>query len=197
MLTCAWVEIEGSGIGNIAPRVIRHDRNVIAYFVLLRPTFERVKGIAHRHVRRPCETAIHAVRIEQLRVDVIRSISRIQPHGIDSPVGRDRQCTEPVPFVMINGIVVDSVRRTECQTTVSAPGEHYVGAGSKARWLYTGDDVDIVVSGPAGAVHCQEQLPQKSAWIRSVGVSEVQIAAKTYLGDLVKSGRDCRVLRIA
>ena len=98
---------------------------------------------------------------------------------------------------MINGIVVDSVRRTECQTTVSAPGEHYVGAGSKARWLYTGDDVDIVVSGPAGAVHCQEQLPQKSAWIRSVGVSEVQIAAKTYLGDLVKSGRDCRVLRIA
>ena len=74
MLTHARVEIEGGGVGDIASRVIRHDRDVIAYLVLLRPTFERVKGIAHRHVRRPCETAIHAVRIEQLRVDVIRSI---------------------------------------------------------------------------------------------------------------------------
>ena len=102
-----------------------------------------------------------------------------------------------MPFVMVNRIVVDPVRHAKSEAAVGAAHEHYIGSGSEARRLYTSDHVDIIVSGPAGAVHCQEQLPQKSAWIRSVGVSEVQIAAKTYLGDLVKSGRDCRVLRIA
>lgn len=97
---------------------------------------------------------------------------------------------------MVNSIVIDPVRRTECQTTVSAPREHHVGAGGETRRLYAGDHVNIVVSGPAGTVHRQEELPQKSAWIRSVAIPEVQIATETDLSDLIKSGGDCRILRI-
>ena len=74
---------------------------------------------------------------------------------------------------MVNSIVIDPVRRAKSEAAVRAAHKHHIGAGSEACWLYTGDHVNIIVSGPAGAVHCQEQLPQKSAWIRSVGVSEV------------------------
>ena len=197
MLSPARVEIKGSRIGNIPSRGIRYDGDIIAYLVLLRPAFERRESGAHGDIRRPCDAAIRAERIEQLRIHVIRSVSRVQPHRINPPIGSYRQRTKPVPLVMINWIVVDSVRRAKSEAAVGAAHEHYIGAGGEARRLYTGNHVNIVVSRPAGAVHCQKQLPQKSTWIRSAGVSEVQIAAETDLSNLVKSWRDCRVLRIA
>jgi len=197
VLTCAWVEIEGSWIGNIPSRVIRHDRNIIAYLVLLRPTFERVKGIAHRHVRRPGKTAIHAVRIEQLRVDVIRSIPCIQPYRINPSIRSDADRTEIVPLVMVNRIVIDPMRRAEGQPAVRAAREHHVSPGTETSWLYTGDHVNIIVSGTAGAVYCQERLPYQATWIGPPRVAEIETAAQADLSDLVKSGRDCRVLRIA
>ena len=196
MLICAWVEIEGSGIGNIPSRVIRHDGDIVAYLVLLRPAFKRRKRSGHGNVRRPCDAAIRAERIEQLRIRVIRSIARVEPHRINPPIGGYRQRAKPVPLVVIDGIVVDSKRRAKSEATVSAAHEHHIGAGIEAGWLYTGDHVNIIVSGPAGAVHCQEKLARQAAWINCTA-AEDETAAETDLGDLVKSGRDCRVLRIA
>ena len=80
MLAPARVEVVRSRVCDIAAGVIGHDGNVIAYLVLNRPAFQRSEGIAHSYVRRPGHTAIGAVGIEQLRVDVVRGISRIQPH---------------------------------------------------------------------------------------------------------------------
>ena len=96
---------------------------------------------------------------------------------------------------MINGIVIDSVRRAKSQSTVCAAYEHHIGASTEAGWLYTGDHVNIIVSGTAGTVHCQEHLPCQAAWINCI--AENEIAAKADLSDPVKSRRDCRVLRIA
>ena len=64
MLTPARVEIIRGGVGDIASGVIGHNGNVIAYLLLNRPAFQRVKGIADGYVRRPSHTAIGAVRVE-------------------------------------------------------------------------------------------------------------------------------------
>lgn len=113
VLTPVRIEIEGSWIGNIPSRVIRHDSDIIAYLVLLRPAFERRKRSTYRDVRRPRHAAIGAVRIEQLRIEVIRSIPRVQPYRINPSIGSYSQGAKPVPFVMINGIVVYPVRRAK------------------------------------------------------------------------------------
>ena len=98
---------------------------------------------------------------------------------------------------MVNRIVIDPMRRAEGQSAVRAPREHHVSPGTETSWLYTGDHVNIIVSGTAGAVYCQERLPYQAAWIGPPRVAEIETAAKADLSDLVKSGRDCRVLRIA
>jgi len=64
VLTPARVEVVGGRVGNVPSRVVRHDGDIIAYLLLNRPAFERVKGIANGYVRRPRNTAIGAVRIE-------------------------------------------------------------------------------------------------------------------------------------
>jgi hypothetical protein len=154
VLIGAWIEIEGSWIGDIPSRVIRHDGNIIAYLVLLRPAFERRKRSAHGDVRRPCDATICAERIEQLRIRIVRSIARVQPDRINPPVGRYRQRAKPMPLIMVNGIVVDSMRGAKSEATVGATREHHIGAGTEPRRLYTGDHVNIIISGPPGAVHC-------------------------------------------
>ena len=64
MLTPARVKVERGRVGDIASRVIRHDGDVIAYLLLNRPAFQRVKGIADGYVRRPSHTAVGAIGIE-------------------------------------------------------------------------------------------------------------------------------------
>ena len=64
MLTRARVKVVGGRVRDVASRVIRHDGDVIAYLVLLRIAFERIKRIAHRNVRRPSNAAIRAEGIE-------------------------------------------------------------------------------------------------------------------------------------
>ena len=113
VLAPVWVEIKRGRIRHVATRVVRNDGDVIAYLVLIRIAFERIKGITHGNVRRPRDAAIRAERIEQLRIRVIRSIARVQPHRIDPSIGGYRQRAKPVPLVMINGIVIDSVRRAK------------------------------------------------------------------------------------
>ena len=189
------VEIERGRIRHVATRVVRNDSDVIANLVLIRIAFERIKGIAHGDVRRPCDAAIRAERIEQLGIGVIRSVSCVQPHRIDPSIGGYRQRAKPVPLVVIDWVVINPVRRAKSQSTVCAAYEHHIGAGSEAGWLYTGDHVNIIVSETTGTVHCQERLARQAAWINCI--AEIETAAKVDLSDPVKSGRDCRVLRIA
>ena len=64
MLAPARVEIEGSRVCHVASGIIGYDGDVIAYFVLNRPAFQRIEGIAHNYVGRPGTTTIGAVRVE-------------------------------------------------------------------------------------------------------------------------------------
>ena len=75
MLTPGRVEIVGGRVSDVASSVIRHDGDIIAYLVLLRPAFERSERLTDSYVRRPRNTAIGAIRIEQLRINVIGGIS--------------------------------------------------------------------------------------------------------------------------
>ena len=75
MLTRGRVEVVGSRVGNVASSVVGHDGDIIAYLVLLRPAFERSERLTDSYVRRPRNTTIGAIRIEQLRIDVIGGIS--------------------------------------------------------------------------------------------------------------------------
>ena len=51
-------------IRHIAPCVVRNNRDVVAYLILARPAFQRIKGITHSYVRRPRNAAVGAVSIE-------------------------------------------------------------------------------------------------------------------------------------
>ena len=83
-----WVEVERSGVSHVAASFIRNDRNIIAYLVLIRIAFERIKRIAHRNVRRPGHASVGAEGIEQLGVCVVGSIARVVPDSIESSIGR-------------------------------------------------------------------------------------------------------------
>jgi hypothetical protein len=64
MLAPARVEVERGGIRHIGSGVIRYERDVIAYLILVGPAFQRIKGVAYRYVRRPANAAVCAVRVE-------------------------------------------------------------------------------------------------------------------------------------
>ena len=64
MLAPARVEVERGGIRHIGSGVIRYERDVVAYLILVGPAFQRIKGVAHRYVRRPANAAVRAVRVE-------------------------------------------------------------------------------------------------------------------------------------
>jgi hypothetical protein len=89
MLAPARIEVERGRIRHVGSGVIRYERDVIAYLTLVRPAFQRIKGVAYRYVSRPSHAPISAVRVEQLRVSVVRGVSGVIPHRIDPPVGRN------------------------------------------------------------------------------------------------------------
>ena len=66
MLPAGWIEVEGGRIRHVAPGVVGHDRNVIAYLILDRITFERIEWITYRDIGRPGNTTVRAPGIEQL-----------------------------------------------------------------------------------------------------------------------------------
>lgn len=133
MLSRARVKVECSRIRHIAASVIGYDRNVIADLVLYRPPLERIKGIADRHVRREGPPAIRAPGVEQLRIKVICSVSRVEPDDINAPIGRYPECAEPMPLVWVDGIVIDPLGRAEACAAIRAAREHYVGAIATVR----------------------------------------------------------------
>ena len=64
MLPPARIEVKRGGIRNIAARIVRNDRDVIADLVLVRPAFSRIKRLAYNNVRSPGNSTIGAVRVE-------------------------------------------------------------------------------------------------------------------------------------
>src|SRR5262245_367004 len=133
-----FLAVECGCIRNVRASVVRNDCDVIADFLLIWITDERVKRDAERDVWRPGISAVEAVRIKELRSGVVRSATRIVPGHIDSAVGRDRQRAEPVPFRMINWVVIDPTRRAERAAPVCAAYEHHVAASGEAGGLHTG-----------------------------------------------------------
>jgi hypothetical protein len=84
-----WIHIKRRGVCHVSAGGVRYDRDVIAYFVILRKACLGVERIAHRDIRRPSRTSVRAPGIKELRVDVIGSIARIVPDGVDPPGRRD------------------------------------------------------------------------------------------------------------
>jgi len=82
------VDVKCGGVSHVAPSVVGHDGDVIAYLILIWIAFERIKWIADCHVRRPGRAGVGAEGIEQLRVGVVGSIARVVPNSIQAAIGR-------------------------------------------------------------------------------------------------------------
>jgi hypothetical protein len=88
VLAVVRVEIERGRVRYIAPGIIRHDGDVIAYLILLRPAFGGIKWLTDRHVGRPGRAGVCAIGIEQLRKQVAGVVAGIVPHGVKPSIGR-------------------------------------------------------------------------------------------------------------
>ena len=64
MLPAGRIEVECGRIRHVAPSVVGHDRNVIAYLILHRIAFERSKRIADRDIGCPCQATVSAPGVE-------------------------------------------------------------------------------------------------------------------------------------
>src|SRR4029077_15878061 len=100
----------------------------------------------------------------------------------------------PVPFVVIDGVVVDPVGSAERLPAVGAAHEHHVGSGVEAGRLHARQHVNIVISAAARTVHRQEKLPGQSG--RVYQVAEIQVTAKIDGGGLVETRCDATVFGI-
>src|SRR5258708_29427975 len=100
-----------------------------------------------------------------------------------------------MPFVLINWIVGNSLRRAEGQSAIRAAREHDVAPVAGAELLHRGKHVDIVVRSRAGTVYCQEDHSRQSPWIDRC--TKQHAAAEVDRNVLIKSWRDGRVLRVA
>jgi hypothetical protein len=60
VLVSLRVEVKGSGVSYVATRIVRNDRNIIAYLVLVWIAFEWIKRIAHSNIRSPSDASISA-----------------------------------------------------------------------------------------------------------------------------------------
>ena len=194
MLSAGRFEIVGGRVCHVPAGVIRHNCDVIAYFILDRIAFERGKCIAHRHIGRPRNTAIGAVGVKQLRVGVVSRVARIEPNRIDPSIRRHSKRAEPVPLIRIHWIVVDPLRRTKALATVGAAGEHHVCSAAAER-LHTCQHINIVVRGATRTINCQEALSSKPAGVNRAAKN--QAAAQIHLRALIKRWCDARVLRIS
>ena len=99
-----------------------------------------------------------------------------------------------MPFVRVDGIIVNPMRCTECCPSIGAAREHHVRAIAAER-ADAGYHVNVVVSDAAGTVDSKEDLAGESAWIHRA--AENKAAAQVDCRDLVKRWRNGRVLRVA
>ena len=113
MLAPVRVEVKRGRVRYIASGFIGNHGDIVAYLVLVRIAFERIKRIAHHNVRRPGHASVSAIGIEKLRIRVVDSIARVVPDSIQTSIGRYRERAEPVPLTRIHRVVINLVRRTE------------------------------------------------------------------------------------
>ena len=94
------------------------------------------------------------------------------------PPRRDRERAEPVPFRVVNWIVIDPVRRAESDAAIGAAHEHDIAAISEAGWLNTREHVDIVVGACARAVYGEKNLAHQP--FRIDRLAEDYVAAQVH-----------------
>ena len=70
-----------------------------------------------------------------------------------------------MPFILINWVVGDPLRRAKGHSAIGAAREHDVAPIAGAELLHRGKHINIVVGSRPGAVHCQEDLARQSTWI--------------------------------
>ena len=59
-----WVDVVSGGIRDVAARIVRYNRDVIAYLLILWKACLGIERIARGNIRRPAYAAISAERIE-------------------------------------------------------------------------------------------------------------------------------------
>src|SRR5881398_4218118 len=123
-----------------------------------RLTAESMQSGSTHVTPRPGISAVRAVRIEELRVGIVRGVTCVEPDCIDSAVRRDRKRAKPVPLRVINGIVIDPVRCAEGLTSVCAAHQLHIAATREAGGLNAREHVNIVVRTRARTVRRQENL---------------------------------------
>src|SRR5262245_10958089 len=99
-----------------------------------------------------------------------------------------------MPFIRIQWIIVDPLRRAKALAAVRAAGKHHVRSAAAER-LHAGQHINVVVGGATGTVNCQKALPSESTWINRAAKN--QAAAQIHLRALIKCWCDARVLRVA
>ena len=181
--------VEGGGVRHAAAGIVRHNRDVIAYLLILRETCLRIERIAHLDIRGPGCAAIGTPGIEQLRLDIVGSVSRVIPHHINAPIGCHRKGAKKVPLVLINGVIIDPMRRAKGLPAIGAACEHHVGSVTGAKGYHTGKHVNVVIC--ARTIHRNERLPAKSY---SIDATLNKIATKVDRNVLIETWRDLWVL---
>jgi hypothetical protein len=66
VLSVVRVEVECGRISHVAARLVGYNRDIVAYFVLIRITLRRVKRVAHSNIGRPGDASVGAIGVEQL-----------------------------------------------------------------------------------------------------------------------------------
>jgi hypothetical protein len=66
VLPTVRVEVKSRGVRHVTTGIVRNDRDIVAYLVLVRIAFEGIKRIAYRHIRRPGHASVSTKGIEQL-----------------------------------------------------------------------------------------------------------------------------------
>src|SRR5438270_1392999 len=69
---------------------------------------------------------------------------------------------EPMPFAVVDRIVVDPLRSAEGRSAIRAANEHDIAPGGSTAGDYAGQHIDIVVRLTPGAIRCHENLTYQS-----------------------------------
>ena len=168
------VDVKSSRIRNVASCIVRHNRDVIAYLVILWITRLRIKRVAYRNIRRPGGATVCAPGIEQLAINVVDRVTRVQPHHINSSIGRYSECAEDVPLVRVYRVVIDSLRSAKGGSVVGATREHHVSTVVGTELFHACHHVDVIVSRRPGLIDRDERLSTKSYVIDSA-LNEVAV----------------------
>ena len=60
VLAVVRVEVKSGRVSHVTPGLVRHNCDIVPYFVLIGIAFERVERIANRNISRPGHTGVRA-----------------------------------------------------------------------------------------------------------------------------------------